>query len=257
MDVFVGVDIGGSHIGIGIVDSNGKILDSREVPVDNNALTPEHAVKIIADNATAMVLSLSKSQSCRIVSAGVGCPGQAFKGVLVVASNLPHFQNVPLADLVSNALNNVPVTLVNDADAAISAEVWGTDGIYNDFSNIVMITLGTGIGCGLILDGQLYQGSHGLVEGGHMIVSTSSNSRHCGCGQHGCVEAYSSAKNTAIRLSELDAKDGNITDPTVMTGKEVFNRYAMNDFNAVNVVEEVGSIYIFCLSSYSSKLSFP
>jgi glucokinase len=238
-DVSVGVDIGGSHIGVGIVDSKGKILDSREILIDNTTLTPTDAVKIISENAKEMVNILSKVQPHRIISAGIGCPGQAFNGVIVAASNLPHFKNAPLAELMSTALNGVSVTLVNDADAAISAEVWGTDGIYDNFSNIAMITLGTGVGFGLILDRQLYQGSYGLIEGGHMIVSTSPDSRQCGCGQKGCVEAYSSAKNTALRLAELDAKDGTVIDPTSITGKEAFSRYSMNDYNAVNVIEEV------------------
>ncbi len=235
MDVFVGVDIGGSHIGVGIVDKKGRVLLSQEVAVDNATLTPDYAVKIIAQTAYTMN---SQLPNARIVCVGVGCPGQACNGTLVVASNLPHFKNVPLAKLLSEALNNVSVTLVNDADAAISAEVWGTSGAYKDYTNIAMVTLGTGIGFGLILDGRLYQGSYGLIEGGHMIVSTSSTSRPCGCGQTGCVEAYSSAKNTALRLRELDAKDGN-TIEAASNGKEVFSRFALNDYNAVNVVEEV------------------
>jgi glucokinase len=139
-------------------------------------------------------------------------------------------------------LGNVPATLLNDADAAVSAEVWGNKERYGKYKNVAMITLGTGIGCGLILNGDLYQGSHGMIEAGHMMVTNSAQSRPCGCGQRGCVEAYSSAKNTVKRLQELELTDG--SNSIVLDGKDVFARYQMNDYNAVKVVEEVSFIII-------------
>lgn len=237
MEIYVGVDIGGSHIGVGIVTSTGELLDSRDSKVNNLDLSPEHAVEIIARHAKDMVSILNATSPCRIGGVGIGCPGQAYGGVLVAASNLPKFKQTPLAAMLSKALQGVPVTLVNDADAAICAEVWGTNGAYDKYSNLVMFTLGTGVGCGLILDGNLYQGSYGLIEGGHMIVNSSSQAKACGCGQKGCAEVYSSAANAVKFLTDLDSKDGNASSHS--DGKDLFARFAMNDYNAVTVVEEV------------------
>ena len=93
---------------------------------------------------------------------------------------------------------------MNDADASISAEIWGHESEYKDVENEAIIIIGTGIGVSLFLNRSLYTGSHGLIEAGHSIVSTSHDARLCGCGQRGCVEVYASAKNTAIRMIEVD-----------------------------------------------------
>jgi glucokinase len=242
--VFVGVDIGGSHIGIGLVKKDGCILLSTEVAITSH-ITPAEVVDIIVSRTKAMIDELyGDNRFYKVTGVGIGCPGQACNGVLVAASNLPNFKNVPLADLVSSSLNALPTTLLNDADAAISAEVWGTEGIYDEFSNLAMITLGTGIGSALILDGQLYQGSHGLIEGGHMIVSTSTGSRMCGCGQAGCVEAYASASSTVQRLEELDAKLGRPAAATPLTGVDVFRRFNEDDPSAISVLEEVRTMLL-------------
>jgi glucokinase len=104
---------------------------------------------------------------------------------MVAAVNLPLFKDAPLVQLLSMKLINVHVILLNDADAAISSELLSNDTkeIYKGFTEVAMITLGTGIGVGLLLDGKLYQGHNGLIEAGHMIVDTSSSATRCGCGQ--------------------------------------------------------------------------
>ena len=126
--------------------------------------------------------------------------------------NLPNFINVPLVSMIKSKMGtlfvnkDVPVIILNDADAAISAEVWGRYGrsTYADVKNIAMITIGTGVGVGLVINGSLYQGSNGLVEGGHMIVNVTDKNKKCGCGQSGCVEIWSSAKSTVLRMEEAD-----------------------------------------------------
>jgi hypothetical protein len=138
----------------------------------------------------------------------------------------------------------VHTKLINDADAALSAEVWGNPAVYGKYQHVAMVTLGTGVGFGLILNGRLHQGASGLIEGGHMIVVSTGDARVCGCGQKGCVEAYASAKNTVLRMQECDAIDRQESSSSPSSqhvdGKTVFERYAMNDFNAVKVVEETG-----------------
>jgi len=141
---------------------------------------------------------------------------------LVAASNFPLLRNYPIASKLSSLFEDylqrkISVQLLNDADAAIAAEVWGSGNKYKEYKNIAMVTLGTGIGLGLVLNGQLYQGSNGLVEGGHMIVTDRPASRRCQCGQIGCVEAYASASNTALRLKELDI----LSQSTATGGKNI------------------------------------
>jgi len=102
--------------------------------------------------------------------------------VIVATANLPLFKNVPICKLVSTALNGVPVVLVNDADAALCAEIASNSGLTN-VRNAALVAVGTGIGVGLLLDGKLHQGHNGLIEAGHMIIDKSSDAPLCGCGQ--------------------------------------------------------------------------
>ncbi len=242
MEVFVGIDIGGSHVSVGVIDKHGTILIKSETEIDNFSIQPLDLI-----NSLTSIISKNHNSTWKIQSIGIGIPGQSKNGILIAASNLPNFKNVPISAMMSQRHNNVPVALLNDADAAICAEVWGKDSsvYYESKPNIAMITLGTGIGFALILNDSLHQGSNGLIEGGHMIVSDQADCRKCGCGQAGCVEIYSSAKNTALRLQELDEQDrsgsGNSkkSPASPIGAKEVFERYALNDFNAVKVIEEV------------------
>lgn len=234
----MGVDIGGTHFEVGITDTSGSLLESKSNSWDSLTLTPEQAILLISEAAKTLLASLSSRSTDPVVlcAAGIGCPGWSKDNILVAASNFPLFSNAPLASMLSKALGGIPAVLVNDADAFACAEVLGNPAVYKHARNVALITLGTGIGFGLILNGQLHQGSHGLLEAGHMIVTTVPGARKCGCGQVGCVETYSSASNTALRLEELDKADSSSSEK--LTGKDVFARYATNDFNAVTVVEE-------------------
>jgi len=130
---------------------------------------------------------------------GIGCPGQSRDGVLIAASNFPKLKNAPLVEMMQGyrLFAGIPCILVNDADAAVAAEVWAAESkaAYSHAQNIAMITLGTGIGVGLVLNHRLYQGSFGCVEAGHMIIDTGADALQCGCGQRGCVETFASAEN--------------------------------------------------------------
>lgn len=163
----------------------------------------------------------------------------------MAASNLPTFKQVPLAKMLSDALNGIPCVLLNDADAAIAAEVWGNDSKdkYNAYTNVAMITIGTGIGLALILNGQIFRGSNGLIEGGHMIITKSEHGRSCGCGQVGCVETVSSAKMTAKRYLEMKGVDPNFKENGHSFGaKDVFELALNGDEIAIKVLEEVAKL---------------
>lgn len=238
MEVFVGIDIGGSHISVGYIDSTGQIIGSAEMKIDSLTLEPSQLIPHIKK-----MIDETKEKDWVICSIGVGCPGQSKNGILVAASNLPKFINFNIAAALGEVFTSIPVLLLNDADAAVSAEVWGKDSKdrYKDFANIALLTLGTGIGCGLILNQQLHQGSNGLIEAGHMIVATGADSRKCPCGQVGCVEVYSSAFNTSKRLAEADVAGNTGVAPVDPNdgGKDVLARYGRGDETAVKVLEEV------------------
>lgn len=258
----IGIDIGGTHVGIGLINNETlSVENSVHIPINGVEISTTELVQLIIQE----VQSMLKSQNhdlFNIKTVGIGCPGQVVNNVLVAASNFPKIVNAPIAGLVSRGLNGIFTYLMNDADAAASAEIWGNASCYAKYKNLAMITLGTGIGFSLILNGSLYQGSHGIIEGGHMIVDSSRNARKCPCGQSGCCEAYASARTTVQRLQELDASETTSKSSKaakssssssnighVVDGKVVFDRYHLNDFNAVRCVEETAeNLAVLCIN---------
>lgn len=260
MKVCIGIDIGGSHIGIGILGVTGALLLKSDMKINGMLLMSDELI-----NAIINLIRKNCNSTWEIASIGVGCPGHAHNGVIVAASNIPLIKNLHIVEKLGERYGeDIPICLVNDADAALAAEIWGTHKkAYTDVKNACLLTLGTGIGCGLLLNGQLYQGSNGLIEAGHMIVSASPQARACGCGQKGCVEVYSSATNTALRLEEADkaAVVAAATETTPDSAKfvpavavsadaeeisgtiAVFERYFNGDQRAIDVVEEVSHTY--------------
>lgn len=246
IEVIVGIDIGGSHTGIGYFEftSHQNLLIIEE-PLNNSEES-----SIIINSIIQRINSDLLNNKWKVRSIGIGCPGYCKNGVLIVASNLPTFSKVPIAKLFQDTFQ-VPSILLNDADAAISSEVFGNLQQYRDLNNIAMITIGTGLGLGLILNKRLYQGSHGLIEGGHMIISSSLNSnRTCGCGQLGCIEVIASAHNTAKRYLTMDNCSIKDNQKINFGTKELFQlAFEQNDFSALKVIEEsVESLAIMCIN---------
>jgi glucokinase len=245
-DVFIGVDVGGSHVSVGLVTTDGELLFTEEQPINALSLEATELISLIVElishvmdeftskisqSATLsesfgsnfsklipdiLINNIFSSKSVRIGGIGIGCPGQSRDGVLIAASNFPKFKNAPLVNMIHGYrfLSEIPCILVNDADAAISAEVWAASSKqkYAHAENIAMITLGTGIGVGLVLNNRLYQGSFGCVEGGHMIIDSSSEATLCGCGQRGCVEVYASAGNISRVYQSYLAQAANASE---------------------------------------------
>ncbi|POM61448.1 Glucokinase, partial [Phytophthora palmivora] len=187
--MFAGVDIGGTGVKVGIVTSEG-VVAARE---QENYHPEKHEPLDVVDLAVAVlhkVLTMAHLGLGDLEAVGVGCPGVLEAGgVIRAAANFPSWMDVPLQQLFTDTLGR-PVTVCNDADAAILAEQWvGTaKGGIKDF---IMLTLGTGVGFGVVANGELVRGGSNAIEGGHMIVER--NGRQCGCSQRGCLEAYSSA----------------------------------------------------------------
>ncbi|CAM9495726.1 unnamed protein product [Ectocarpus sp. 6 AP-2014] len=197
--LFVGLDIGGTNLKAGVIDgtTGGQLLGRAQ-----ERLPEDRSPEAVVDRLVALCRGLLDEHGITwddILYTGVGCPGQIDReaGVVIGASTFPAWHNVPLANLVQDRTGR-PVTVLNDASAAASAE-FASRGSQE---TIAVLTLGTGIGLGVVCAGRVVTGCRGLVEGGHMIVEPGPNGRLCACGQRGCLEMYASASAVAAIASE-------------------------------------------------------
>lgn len=196
----IGLDLGGTNSVFGIVDSRGEIKATTAIKtqafdnVDDYVKASVEALHIIVDQVGGID---------KIKAMGIGAPnGNYYKGTIEFAPNLSwgHDSAVPLADKFSKALG-IPVGLTNDANAAAIGEM--TYGVARGMKNFIVITLGTGVGSGIVIDGQVVYGSDGFAgELGH-VTMVRQNGRTCGCGRKGCLEAYCSATGVARTAREL------------------------------------------------------
>lgn len=195
----IGLDLGGTNSVFGIVDSRGDIKVTTAIKtqgyknVEDYVKASVEALQIIIDQVGGID---------NIKAMGIGAPnGNYYNGTIEFAPNLEWGRNrvVPLADMFSKALG-IPVTLTNDANAAAIGEM--TYGVARGMKNFIVLTLGTGVGSGIVVNGQLVYGCDGFAgELGHVIVIE--NGRPCGCGRKGCLEAYCSATGVARTAREL------------------------------------------------------
>ena len=196
----IGLDLGGTNSVFGIVDSRGEIKATTAIKtqaydnVDDYVNASVEALQIIIDQAGGID---------KIKAMGIGAPnGNYYKGTIEFAANLSWGHNciVPLADMFSKKLG-IPVGLTNDANAAAVGEM--TYGVARGMKNFIDITLGTGVGSGIVVNGQVVYGSDGFAgELGH-VTMIRENGRECGCGRKGCLEAYCSATGVARTAREL------------------------------------------------------
>lgn len=225
----IGLDLGGTNSVFGIVDSRGEIKATTAIKTQGYD-TAEEYVKAAVDALNVIIYQVGGID--KIKAMGIGAPnGNFYNGTIEFAPNLVWGHNgiVPLADMFSKALG-VPVGLTNDANAAAIGEM--TYGVARGLKNFVMITLGTGVGSGIVIDGHVVYGSDGFAgELGH-VTMVRENGRSCGCGRAGCLEAYCSATGVARTaremlsqsdepslLRELDADKITSLDVSVAAGK--------------------------------------
>ena len=196
----IGLDLGGTNSVFGIVDVRGDIKATTAIKT-TGFRNAEDYVKAAVETLKVIIKDVGGIETIR--SMGIGAPnGNYYKGTIEYAPNLPWAHNVvvPLADMFSEALG-IPVALTNDANAAAIGEM--TYGIARGLKNFIMITLGTGVGSGIVIDGHLVYGSDGFAgELGHIIMRPE-NGRLCGCGRMGCLETYCSATGVARSAREL------------------------------------------------------
>lgn len=138
LDIIGGVDIGGSHIGVGLYNHETNLqlcLYEKDI---QPSIPPEQLIQLIYDILKNLQRQIQYKTS--LIAVGIGCPGQSKDGILIAASNFKTWKMVPLARMLSEKLDHIPVTLINDADAAIAAEVWGTNK-YRNIRNAAMISM--------------------------------------------------------------------------------------------------------------------
>ncbi len=232
MKYYAGIDLGGTFIKCGIVDENGRILINGKIPTEGSYET-------VAQSMGTLALRLAKEANVTLSGIGVGCPGtiNGKTGVVLYSNNL-HWNNVPLGKDIEK-IADVPVVITNDANAAALGEwAFGAGKTYRD---MVLITLGTGVGGGIVLDGKLFEGNKGAgAELGHTVIKM--NGEKCTCGRKGCLEAYASAGALVRQAQAYMQKDKDTLlwqlcdgDIEKMDGKRFFDGVAAGDKGAQKV----------------------
>ena len=201
----IGLDLGGTNSVFGIVDARGEIKATTAIKTGGFASADDYvdAAVVALQPIIEQVGGLNT-----IKAMGIGAPnGNYYNGTIEMAPNLPwaHDNIVPLAKMFSERLGNIPVALTNDANAAAIGEM--VYGVARGMKNFIVITLGTGVGSGIVVNGQLLYGSDGFAgELGHVTMVRGAEGRSCGCGRTGCLEAYCSATGVARTARELLSK---------------------------------------------------
>lgn len=236
MKYYAGIDLGGTYIKCGIVNTVGEIIIKDKIPTKS-----ERPYEEIARDMAELALSLAERTKVALEAVGIGSPGtiDSENGVVVYSNNIK-WKNVPLGKAVGDAAK-LPVYITNDANAAALGESYA--GAGREFGNIVFITLGTGVGGGIVLGGKLYEGGHSAgAELGHTVIRM--NGKRCTCGRRGCLEAYASAtaliEQTRAAMQKHPESvmwklcDGNIENAD---GKTAFDGMRLNDPTAKRVVD--------------------
>lgn len=231
-----GVDIGGTTVKIAYFDELGTMLDSWEIPTVKTG----NGSQILPDVAKALedYMAAHHIERKDVIGVGVGVPGPVNnKGVVNMCVNLG-WGRMEVAKELENLIG-LPVRAGNDANVAALGEYWKGSG--KEYDSMVMATLGTGVGGGIVVDGQLLHGAHGAGgEVGHMVLNRHETER-CGCGNRGCVEQYCSATGL-VRLAKMrlaaDHAASVLREKDHLEAKDVFDAAKQEDALALEVLEQ-------------------
>ena len=250
-----GIDLGGTTAKIGLFTTSGALLEKWEVATD-----PSNAGEHILENLAAAVLGKMKEQSIQpeqVEGVGIGVPGPVLDSSIVpiVCANLGGWGERNVSAQLSGLLDGLKVLVGNDANVAALGEIWM--GAAKGAKNAVMVTLGTGVGGGVVVNGKVIDGVHGAGgEIGHITVN-----RHetavCGCGKRGCLEQYSSATGVVRCMKKL--LDENPDTPCVLRGtefaaKDVFDAARNGDALAAREVDEMSDTLGMALANIASTV---
>lgn len=245
----VGIDIGGTNTVFGIVDARGTIIASSSIKTSGYPTVEEYADEVCK---SLLPLIIANGGVDKIRGIGIGAPnGNYYTGTIEFAPNLPWKGILPLAAMFEERLG-IPTALTNDANAAAIGEM--TYGAARGMKDFIMITLGTGVGSGIVVNGQLVYGCDGFAgELGHVIVKE--NGRACGCGRKGCLETYCSATGVARTAREfLIARP----EPSLLReipaeeiqSKDVYDAAVKGDKLALDIFEFTGTVLGEALANF-------
>ncbi len=248
-----GVDVGGTTIKMGFFETNGKLLDKWEIKTN----TANGGAEILSDVAKAIDNKLAQEaiRKADVQGIGIGVPGPVRSdGIVTCCVNLG-WQIVNVAEELG-VLTGLPVKVGNDANVAALGEMW--QGGAKGCKDVVMVTLGTGVGGGIIVDGKIVPGFHGAGgEIGHITVN-SDEIEACNCGQYGCLEQYASATGIVRMAKRKLAKSDDATTLRkfeTLTAKDIFDEAKAGDELAEELVDEVGEILGSILSNLACLIN--
>ena len=231
----IGVDLGGTNLRTALVGPTGEILAKNKEPTPAS----EGYLKVI-DRLVANITQQrekAKQLGLNITAIGVGAPGVILpgSGIVVKSPNFPDWNNLPLRQELEKTLS-LPVCIENDANAAALGEQWR--GAAKDVGSMIFLTLGTGVGGGIVYEGRIWGGAHGMAgEVGHMTIVP--DGRQCGCGNRGCLEMYASSRG--IVMSYLAAvQPGAAEDVRNISSADIYRAASGGDSCALQVMREMG-----------------
>jgi glucokinase len=241
----IGVDLGGTNLRVAAIDAAGQVLSRVSLAASYDA-GPQHIVNNIV-SAVGEIRAEAGSES--LCGVGIGVPGyiDMRAGVIVGAANLPGFEGFPIRDEIQRHVST-PIILENDANAAAVGEMWM--GAGRNVKDLILLTLGTGIGGGIIIDGKVLHGTQGMAgEFGHMTVFPEGNP--CGCGNYGCLEKHASATAIAAmgRMMHFPKE--------VTTAADVFDLAIAGNQRAKMVFEAMGRALGIALANLMNVFNFP
>ncbi|MDR2916535.1 MAG: ROK family protein [Tannerella sp.] len=246
----IGIDIGGTNTVFGVVDARGTILYNGSIKTGIYEDVNDY-VSVLAEGLKEVIEKAGGPGNIRGI--GVGAPnGNYFNGCIEFAPNLPWKGTIPLAQLISEKIYNIPVALTNDANAAAIGEM--TYGAARGMKDFIEITLGTGVGSGIVIGGTLVYGHDGFAgELGHVIVRQ--DGRMCGCGRKGCLETYASATGVArtareILMNRTDKSVLRDVKPEDITSRDVYDAAVKGDKLAQEIFEYTGNILGEALANF-------
>ncbi|MDN3514374.1 MAG: ROK family protein [Candidatus Brocadia sp.] len=234
----VGIDLGGTNLKAGVVDTDGKILHRLSIKTHSNADPQTISNQIL--ELIAEIIQGAHVKESDIMGIGLGSPGLVDKKgeTILFSPNLPRWRNIPIKRVVSERFSK-PCVLENDANAAAWGEKWV--GAGREVNSLVMLTLGTGVGGGIVLENRLWRGANNVAaEIGHMVIQM--DGPLCNCGNRGCVEVYASATGMVRRFKEL-LRSGVLSllkDCDEITAKMINEAAIRGDKASLDVIEETG-----------------
>ena len=239
----LGIDIGGTNTVFGIVDARGHVVASDSIKTRKHSNFDDYIDELHTE--VSRLLKTNEAED-KLQGIGIGAPNaNYYNGMIGNGVNLPWGNNIALAEKVSRVFDGIPVAVTNDANAAAIGEM--TYGAARGMKDFIMITLGTGVGSGIVINGQVVYGHDGYAgELGHVIVKRN-NGRMCGCGRTGCLEAYCSATGvarTAREFLELRSEPSSLRNLDIdeITSKDVYDAAMTGDKMAKEIFEYTGKI---------------